>query len=142
VAEEDVHKTAFQTRYGHYQYRVLPFGLTNAPATFQAAMDNMFNKYLDEFVVIFLDDILIFSKDPTKHAEHLTVVLETLRKNGYFARLNKCSFAETTVEFLGHVISYNTIAMDNNQASTWIFGTSWVLPSLHPGLCHHGSSFA
>jgi hypothetical protein len=75
VAEEDVHKTAFQTRYGHYQFRVMPFGLTNAPATFQAAMNNMFNKYLDEFVVLFLDDILINSKDPTKHAQHLTVEL-------------------------------------------------------------------
>jgi hypothetical protein len=67
------------------------------------------------FVVIFLDDILIFSKDPSKHAEHLTVVLDTLRKHGYFARLHKCSFAETTVEFLGHVISYNTISMDKEK---------------------------
>jgi hypothetical protein len=115
VAEEDVHKTAFRTCYGHYQFRVMPFGLTNAPATFQAAMNNMFNKYLDEFAVVFLDDILIFSKDPTKHAQHLTVVLETLRKDGYFARLHKCSFAETTVEVLGHVISYNTIAMDKEK---------------------------
>jgi hypothetical protein len=64
---------------------------------------------------LFLDDILTFSKDPTKHAQHLTVVLETLRKHGYFARLRKCSFAETTVEFLGHVISYNIIAMDKEK---------------------------
>jgi hypothetical protein len=68
VAEEAVHKTAFRTRYGHYQFHIMPFGLTNAPENFQAAMNNMFNKFLDEFVVIFLDDILIFSKDPTKHA--------------------------------------------------------------------------
>ncbi len=115
VADEDVHKTAFRTRYGHYQFKVMPFGLTNAPATFQSAMNNMFNRYLDEFVVIFLDDILIFSKDPTKHAQHLTIVLQTLRKNGYFARLHKCSFGEKTVEFLGHVISYNTISMDKEK---------------------------
>jgi hypothetical protein len=115
VAEEDVHKTAFRSRYGHYQFCFIPFGLTNAPASLQAAMNKMFDKYLDEFVLIFLDDILIFSKDPSKHAQHLTVVLETLRKNGYFARLHKCSFAETTVEFLGHVISYNTISMDKEK---------------------------
>jgi hypothetical protein len=87
----------------------MPFGLTNAPTLFQAAM---LSKYLNEFVVIFLDDILIFSKDPSKHVQHLTVVLETLRKQGYLARLHKCSFAKTTVESLGHVISYNTISMD------------------------------
>jgi hypothetical protein len=115
VAEEDVHKTAFRTRYGHYQFRVMPFGLTNAPATFQAAMNNMFSKYLDDFVGIFLDDIFIFLKDPSKHAQHLTVVLENLTKYGYFARLHKCSFAETTVEFFGHVISYNTISMDKDK---------------------------
>jgi hypothetical protein len=115
VAEEDVQKTTFRTRYGQYQFRVMPFGLTNAPANFQADMNNMFNKYLDELIVIFLDDIIIFSKDPTKHAQHLTIVLETLRKNRYFAHLHKCSFAETTVEFLGHVISYNTIAMDKDK---------------------------
>jgi vesicle coat complex subunit len=89
--------------------------LTVLPMHPQAAMDNIFNKYLDEYVVIFLDDILIFSKDPTKHAQHLTVVMETLQKHGYFARLHKCSFAETMVEFLGNVIFYNTIAMDNEE---------------------------
>jgi hypothetical protein len=115
VAEEDVYKTAFRTRYGHYQCHIMPFGLTNAPASFQAAMNNMFNEYLDEFVVIFLDDILIFSKDPSKHAQHLTVLPETLQKNEYCARLHKCSFAETTVEFLGHVISYNTISMEKEK---------------------------
>ena len=66
----------------------MPFGLTNAPVSFQAAMNKMFNKYMDEFIVIFLDDVLIFSKDPSKHAQHLTVLLETLRKKGYFARLH------------------------------------------------------
>jgi hypothetical protein len=115
VAEEDAHKTAFRTRYGHYQFKVMPFGITNAPATFQAAMNNMFNRYLDEFVATFLDEILIFSKDPTKHAQHLTIVLQTLRKNGYFATLHKCSFGETTVEFLGHVIPNNTISIGKEK---------------------------
>jgi hypothetical protein len=155
VAEDDVHKTAYRTRYGHYQFRVMPFGLTNAPATFQASINNMFNKYLDEFAIIFVDDILIFSKDPTKHAQHLTVVLETLRKHGYFARLHKCSFAETTVEFLGHVICSNTIAMYKEklqgvqdwprpttikQTCAWISWTCWILSTLHQGLRHDGSS--
>jgi hypothetical protein len=104
VAEEDVPKTAFRTRYGHYQFKVMPFGLTNAPATFQSAMNNIFRPYLDDFVVVFLDDILIFSKDPAKHAQHLTLVLDVLRTHNYFARLYKCCFVEASIEFLGHVM--------------------------------------
>ena len=112
VAKDDEPKTAFRTRYGHYQFKVMPFGLTNAPATFQSAMNNIFRKYLDDFVVVFLDDILIFSKDATQHAKHLQIVLDILRQNNYFARLHKCYFAENAIEFLGHIISKNKIAMD------------------------------
>jgi hypothetical protein len=90
----------------------MPFGLTSAPATFQSAMNNIFIPYLDDFVVVFLDDILIFSKDPALHAKHLEIVLGILRAHIFFARLHKCTFAEATVFFLGHIISHNTIAMD------------------------------
>jgi hypothetical protein len=93
----------------------MPFGLTNAPASFQSAMNNIFHPYLNDFVVVFLDDILIFSKDPTQHAKHLQTVLEILRQNHYFACLHKCSFAELAIEFLGHIISRNTLSMDPAQ---------------------------
>jgi hypothetical protein len=112
VAKEGVPKTALRTCYGHYQFKVMPFGLTNAPATFQSAMNNIFRPYLDEFVVVFQDDILIFSKDASLHATHFEKVLGIFRAHNYFARLHKCTFAEPAVNFLGHVISYNTIAMD------------------------------
>jgi hypothetical protein len=75
-------------------------------------MNNIFRPYLDDFVVVFLDDILVFSKDPALHAQHLQTVLDILQKHNYFARLHKCSFAEAMVEFLGHIILHNTIAMD------------------------------
>jgi hypothetical protein len=112
IAKEDVPKTAFRTRYGHYEFKVMPFGLTSAPATFQAAMNDIFRQYLDEFIVVFLDDILIYSKDPTKHFEHLRIVLEILRKHQLFAKLSKCSFAQDTIEFLGHIISPSGVSMD------------------------------
>ncbi len=126
VAKDDVPKTAFRTRYGHYQFKVMPFGLTNAPASFQSAMNNIFRPYLDDFVVVFLDDILVFSKDPTQHAKHLDIVLGILCQHNYFARLHKCSFAELALEFLGHIISKNTIAMDPAKISAI---KDWPMPT-------------
>ena len=91
MAEADVPKTAFRTRYGHYQFKVMPFGLPNAPATFQAAMNNIFRPYLDEFIVVFLDDIFVLSKDASLHATHLDKILSILRTHNYFARLYTCT---------------------------------------------------
>ena len=89
IAKGDVPKTAFRTCYGHYEFKVMPFGLTNAPAAFQGAMNDLFREYLDDFVVVFLDDILVYSKDPTKHLEHLEIVLSKLREHQFFAKLAK-----------------------------------------------------
>lgn len=112
IKEEDVHKTAFRTRYGHYEWRVLPFGLTNAPATFQALMNKVLQPYLDKFVVVYLDDILIFSRTPEEHAQHLQLVLEALEKHELYVGVDKCAFARQQVDFLGHVVSSEGLRPD------------------------------
>ncbi|CAI7797407.1 unnamed protein product [Closterium sp. NIES-53] len=112
LAEDDISKTAFRTRYGHFEYRVLPFGLTNAPATFMGLMNGIFRPFLDRFVIVFLDDILIFRKSLEEHAQHLRIVLDTLRQHRLYAKLSKCTFVCSSIGFLGHVISTKGIAMD------------------------------
>ncbi|GBG79281.1 hypothetical protein CBR_g29431 [Chara braunii] len=105
MAEEDVHKTAFKTRYGTYEYLVMPFGLCNAPGTFQTEMHRIFRPYLDKFMVVYLDDILVFSKTTREHGEHLTLVLQSLRDSQYKINKEKSSFGVPSVINLGHVIS-------------------------------------
>lgn len=117
VKETDVPKTAFRTRYGHYEFKVMPFGLTNAPAAFQGAMNDIFRPYLDDFVVVFLDDILVYSKNPEEHLKHLNIVLETLHKHSFFAKLSKCTFGQDSIEFLGHIISPEGIRMDPRKVA-------------------------
>ncbi|MCI11788.1 retrotransposon protein, partial [Trifolium medium] len=112
VKAEDIPKTAFRTRYGHYEYSVMPFGVTNAPGVFMKYMNRIFHSYLDRFVVVFIDDILIYSKSEEEHAEHLRIVLKTLREKKLYAKLSKCEFWLKEVTFLGHVISSGGIAMD------------------------------
>ena len=92
IKEEDISKTTFKTRYGHYEFTVVPFGLINALATFMCLMNGVFRKYLDKFVIVFLDDILIYSKSEEEHEEHLRIVLQVLRENQLYAKLTKCSF--------------------------------------------------
>ncbi|MEQ5220386.1 reverse transcriptase family protein, partial [Morganella morganii] len=99
VAEADVPKTAFRTRYGHYEFTVMPFGLTNAPAAFMDLMNRVFQPYLDEFVVVFIDDILVYSSDPAEHEKHLRTVLHILREKQLYAKLSKCEFWKTSVAF-------------------------------------------
>ena len=108
----DVHKTTFRKRYGHYEFLVMPFGLTNAPAAFMDLMNCVFRPYVDQFVVVFLDYILVHSKDWENHNTHLRVVLETLRKEQLYAKLSECEFWLNEVSFLGHIVSKEGIRVD------------------------------
>ena len=112
IKDADVHKTAFRTRYGHYEFLVMPFGLTNAPAAFMDLMNRFFRPYVDQFVVVFIDYILVYSKDRESHDTHLQVVLETLRKEQLYAKLSKCEFWMNEVSFLGHIVSKVGIRVD------------------------------
>ena len=112
VKEVDVPKTAFRTRYGHYEFLVMPFGLTNAPAAFMDLMNRVFRPYLDQFVVVFIDDILVYSKDAQEHEHHLRIVLQTLRENNLFTKLSKCDFWLKEVSFLSHIVSAAGIRVD------------------------------
>ena len=112
IAPDDVPKTAFRTRYGHYEFRVLPFGLTNAPATFMRLIHDVLRPYLDQFVVAYLDDILIYSKTKHDHYEHLRTILELLRKQKLYAKPSKCEFLKEQLNFLGHLVSAKGITPD------------------------------
>ncbi|XP_056168682.1 uncharacterized protein LOC130138489 [Syzygium oleosum] len=112
IRKEDIPKTAFRTRYGHYEFTVMPFGLTNAPAAFMDLMNRVFKEYLDKFVIVFIDDILVYSKSSEEHQQHLRIVLQTLRDHKLYAKLSKCEFWLTRVAFLGHVISGEGISVD------------------------------
>ena len=103
VLESDVPKTAFRTRYGHYEFVVMPFGLTNAPAVFMDLMNRVCRPFLDKFVIVFIDDILIYSKNKEEHSQHLRQVLKTLRTERLYAKFSKCEFWIRKVDFLGHV---------------------------------------
>ena len=105
IKDADAHKTAFRTRYGHYVFLVMPFGLTNTYVAFMYLMNRVFRPYVDQSVVVFIDDILVYSKDWEDHDTHLRVVLETLRNEQLYAKLNKCEFWLREVSFLGHIIS-------------------------------------
>ncbi|GJR96159.1 putative reverse transcriptase domain-containing protein [Tanacetum coccineum] len=112
VREQDIPKTAFRTRYGHYEFQVMPFGLTNAPAVFMDLMNRVCKPYLDKFVIVFIDDILIYSKDKEEHEEHLKAILELLKKEELYAKFSKCEFWIPKVQFLGHVIDCQGIHVD------------------------------
>ncbi|GJW56829.1 putative reverse transcriptase domain-containing protein [Tanacetum coccineum] len=115
VHEDDIPKTAFRTRYGHFEFTVMPFGLTNAPAIFMDLMNRVCRSYLDKFVIVFIDDILIYSKTQEEHVEHLRLVLELLKKEKLYAKFSKCEFWLREVQFLGHVINGNGIHVDPSK---------------------------
>jgi len=112
IKKEDVPKTAFRMRYGHYKFLVLHFGLTNAPAFFMDLMNRVFRLFLDKFIVVFIDDILVYSRTEKEHAEHLRRVLKTLEENKLYAKFKKCNFWMEKVHFLGHVISKEGVSVD------------------------------
>ncbi|GJX53871.1 putative reverse transcriptase domain-containing protein [Tanacetum coccineum] len=112
VREEDIPKTAFRTRYGHYEFQVMPFGLTNAPAVFMDLMNRVCKPYLDRFVIVFIDDILIYSKSRKEHEGHLKLILKLLKEEELYAKFSKCDFWLSKVQFLGHVIDSEGIHVD------------------------------
>ena len=112
VHPDNVHKTAFRTRYGHFEFLVLPFGLTNALATFMNLMHTIFRELLDDFVIIFLDDILVYSRDVETHVTHVRQTLEILRQNRLYAKVSKCAFFQSSVEYLGHIVSAEGLSVD------------------------------
>jgi hypothetical protein len=115
IRSSDIPKTAFSTRYGLYEYLVMSFGLTNAPAYFMYLMNSVFMQELDKFIVVFIDDILIYSKNLEDHANHLHIVLQRLRDHHLYAKFSKCEFWMDTVKFLGHTISSNGISVDPSK---------------------------
>ena len=125
VRKMDIPKTAFVTRYGLYEYTLMPFGLTNAPAYFMNMMNKVFMDFLDKFVVVFIDDILIYSKSHKEHEEHLRLVLQRLREHKLYAKFSKCEFWLEQVAFLGHIVSKEGIAVDPEKVSAV---TNWEPP--------------
>ncbi|GJV83482.1 putative reverse transcriptase domain-containing protein [Tanacetum coccineum] len=112
VRDEDIPKTAFRTRYGHYEFQVMPFSLTNAPAVFMDLMNRMCKPYLEKFVIVFIDDILIYSRNKEEHVDHLTIILELLKKEKLYAKFSKCDFWISIVQFLGHLIDSQGLHVD------------------------------
>ena len=125
VHEDDIPKTAFRTRYGHYEFMVMPFGLTNAPAVFMDLMNRVCKPFLDKFVIVFIDDILIYSKTKTDHEQHLKQILGLLKNEQLYAKFSKCEFWLKEVQFLGHIINAKGIHVDPAKIETV---KNWVAP--------------
>ncbi|KAL4013702.1 hypothetical protein IC575_025885 [Cucumis melo] len=132
IKDGDVPKTAFRSRYGHYEFIVMSFGLTNAPAVFMDLMNRVFREFLDTFVIVFIDDILIYSKTEAEHEEHLRIVLQTLRDNKLYAKFSKCEFWLKQVSFLGHVVSKAGVSVDPAKIEAV---TGWTRSSTVSEVC-------
>ena len=126
VKEADILKTTFRTRYGHFEFMVMPFGLTNVPAAFMDLMHMVFQPYMDQFFMVFVDDILIYSESEEEHEDHLRVILQLLRDHPLYAKFSKCEFWLTKVRFLGHVVSASGMSVDLEKVEAVI---SWERPN-------------
>ena len=131
VHPDDVEKTAFRTHHGHFEFLVMPFGLTNAPATFQSLMNAVLQPFLRQCVLVFFDDILIYSKSWTEHLQHLRAVFTVLREHQLRIKRSKCAFGTCSVAYLGHVISAFGVAMDGDKVEAV---ASWPQPASARGL--------
>jgi hypothetical protein len=127
LGKDEAHKTAFRTHFGHYEWKVLPFGLCNAPATFQAMMNDIFRDHgLNRFVAVYLDDILVYSRTPEEHVEHLRRVLQVLRDNKFFAKPAKCHFNKNELKYLGHIVGAEGIKVDPAKVAAV---SDWPVPT-------------
>lgn len=125
VKDRDVYKTAFRTHDRHYEFLVMPFGLTNAPSTFQATMNLLLNAYLRKFVIVFFDDILVYSSNLVDHVIHLTQVFECLAANSFFLKPTKCLIGKDTIEYLGHLVSQKRVMAEPSKVEAMV---SWPVP--------------
>jgi hypothetical protein len=125
IKDEDINKTAFRTRCSHYKFTVVPFGLSNTPIVFMCLMNGVFRDYLDKFVIVFLYDILVYSKLEEEHEQHLRLVLQVLRGHQLYAKLRKCSFYQRQIHYLGHIISEEGIAVDPEKVEAI---REWLAP--------------
>ena len=125
VREADIPKTAFRTRYGHFEFMVMPFGLTNAPTTFMDLMNRVFQPYLDQFFLVFVDGILIYSQSEVEHEDHLRIVLQLLRDHYFYVKFSNCEFCLAEVGFLGHVVSASGVSVDPGKVEAMM---SWERP--------------
>ena len=112
IRASDIPKTPFRTRYGHYEFLLMSFGLTNAPTAFMELMNGVFRPYLDSFVIVFIDDILVYSKTEEDHVRHLRIILQRLREEMLYVKFSKCEFWLSSVTFLGHVVPKEGIKVD------------------------------
>ena len=128
----DVEKTAFHTHHGHFEFLVMPFGLSNAPVTFQALMNDVLHPFLRRFVLVFFDDILIYSSSWSEHLQHMGLVFTALRAHSLFLKRSKRSFGAFSVAYLGHVISADGVAMDSDKVTVV---ASWPTPRSPRGVC-------
>jgi hypothetical protein len=125
INEEDINKTTFRIRYNHYEFTVVLFGLSNAPTVFMCLMNGVFRDYLEKFVIVFLDDILVYSKSEEEHEKHLRMVLQVLREHQLYAKLSKCSFYQRQIHYLGHIILEEGIAVDPEKVEGI---REWLMP--------------
>jgi hypothetical protein len=131
VHDADIHKTTFRTHEGHYEFVVMPFGLTNTPTTFQSLMNDLFRPYLRHFILVFFDDILVYSRSWEDHLTHLQTVLQILSANSLFVKLSKCQFGVLPVSYLGHIISKQGVSIDPTKIQAVI---EWPPPTIAKGV--------